>query len=76
VTAGGLDPSISLTLLTIIVIVAGSEPWYAIIAAAGFILIPAYWHPYGITYYMQIVFGVSALAVALSPPKARCASVP
>jgi ABC-type branched-subunit amino acid transport system ATPase component/branched-subunit amino acid ABC-type transport system permease component len=69
VTAGGFDPSISLTLLTIIVIVAGSEPWYAIIAAAGFILIPAYWHPYGITYYMQIVFGVSALAVALSPPK-------
>jgi ABC-type branched-subunit amino acid transport system ATPase component/branched-subunit amino acid ABC-type transport system permease component len=69
VTAGGFDPGISLTLLTIIVIVAGSEPWYAIIAAAGFILIPAYWHPDGITYYMQIVFGVSALAVALSPPK-------
>jgi len=69
VTAGGFDPQISLTLLTIIVIVAGSEPWYAILAAAGFILIPAYWHPYGITYYLQIVFGVSALAVALSPPK-------
>jgi ABC-type branched-subunit amino acid transport system ATPase component/ABC-type branched-subunit amino acid transport system permease subunit len=69
VTAGGFDPGISLTLLTIIVIVAGGEPWYAIIAAAGFILIPAYWHPYGITYYMQIVFGVSALAVALFPPK-------
>ncbi len=69
VTPASFDPAISLTLLAIIVIAAGNEPWYAIISAAGLVLLPAYWHPYGISYYMQIVFGVFALAVALSHPK-------
>jgi len=68
-TGLAFDPFSSLTFVALIVIAVGGAPWYALVSAAGFQLVSAYWHPTGITYYMQIVFGASAIALALFPPK-------
>jgi ABC-type branched-subunit amino acid transport system ATPase component len=56
----------SLTYLAVIVIVVGSEPWYALLAGAGVGLIPTYFNGGGVTYYLQLVFGTSAVLVALA----------
>ena len=47
-TGLSFDPFVSATYLTLIVITAGIEPWYALIAAAGFVLVGAYWQPSGL----------------------------
>ena len=67
-TGLSFDPFTSATYLTLIVITAGIEPWYALIAAAGFVLVGAYWQPSGFTYYLQIFFGVFAVIFAIFPP--------
>jgi ABC-type branched-subunit amino acid transport system ATPase component/branched-subunit amino acid ABC-type transport system permease component len=67
-TGLSFDPFVSATYLTLIVITAGIEPWYALIAAAGFVLVGAYWQPSGFAYYLQIFFGVFAVIFAIFPP--------
>jgi ABC-type branched-subunit amino acid transport system ATPase component/branched-subunit amino acid ABC-type transport system permease component len=66
-TGLAFDPFTSLTYVTLIVIAVGVAPWYALVSAMGFQLVTAYWHPTGITYYLQIVFGASAIAMSLFP---------
>jgi ABC-type branched-subunit amino acid transport system ATPase component/branched-subunit amino acid ABC-type transport system permease component len=56
----------SLTLFVLVILAVGGEPWYALIAAAGLTLIPGYVHLGDITYYLEIIFGVSAIQVALA----------
>ena len=64
------DPLSSLTMITLILIVVGGAPWYAIMAAASFIVIPAYIPGGNVTYYLQMLFGASAVLVAINgmPP--------
>jgi len=62
------DPFSSATFVTLIVIMAGRAPWNALLAAAGYSLISAYWNPSGITNYLQIAFGGTAILMALYPP--------
>jgi len=62
------DPFISTAYLALIVITAGIEPWYALVAALGYQLLGSYWQPTGFTYYLQICFGVFAILVAIFPP--------
>lgn len=59
------DPTVSLTYLTLIVISLGSEPWYALLAAAGLGIVPIYISSGNITYYLELVFGISAVLISL-----------
>jgi ABC-type branched-subunit amino acid transport system ATPase component/branched-subunit amino acid ABC-type transport system permease component len=58
------DPNNSLLYLVLIVIVFGSSPWYALVAAVGVGVIPTYVTSGDLPYYLQILFGLSAIAVA------------
>jgi ABC-type branched-subunit amino acid transport system ATPase component/branched-subunit amino acid ABC-type transport system permease component len=61
------DPILSLTLAALIVITIGSEPWYALIAAAGFGLVPTYLTGGNVPNYLELIFGVFAVIVAMAP---------
>jgi ABC-type branched-subunit amino acid transport system ATPase component/branched-subunit amino acid ABC-type transport system permease component len=65
------DPTMSLTLLTLVVITVGSEPWYAIFAGLGIALIPAYVNSTDTAYYLQLIFGLSAVGMAVFHGKLR-----
>jgi ABC-type branched-subunit amino acid transport system ATPase component/branched-subunit amino acid ABC-type transport system permease component len=67
--ASGLsyDPSTSLTLMALIVIAVGSEPWYAVVGAIGLGVVPTYISSTDVTYYLQLIFGVFAVLVATTP---------
>ena len=67
-TGQSFVPFLSATYLTLIIIAAGAEPWYALMPALAFRLVPAYWHPDNLGLYLQITFGVSAICLALFPP--------
>jgi ABC-type branched-subunit amino acid transport system ATPase component/branched-subunit amino acid ABC-type transport system permease component len=75
--ASGLsyDPTMSLTFLVLIVITVGSEPWYALIAAAGLGIVPTYISGGNVTYYLQLIFGVFAVLIAVSSPPQLPAAV-
>jgi ABC-type branched-subunit amino acid transport system ATPase component len=60
-------PLLSLTYVAVVVIVAGAAPWYGLVAAAGIVLIPAYWTSANAALGLQVLFGVSAVVVALHP---------
>jgi ABC-type branched-subunit amino acid transport system ATPase component/branched-subunit amino acid ABC-type transport system permease component len=57
------DPSTSLLYLVLIVIVVGDAPWYALVAAVGVGVIPTYVTFGSLPYYLEIVFGLSAIVV-------------
>ncbi len=57
----------SLTLLALIMIVAGGTPWYAVIAAFFFVIPSAYIEGSTITNWLTFIFGVSAVGMALLP---------
>jgi ABC-type branched-subunit amino acid transport system ATPase component/branched-subunit amino acid ABC-type transport system permease component len=62
----------SLTAFVLVVLAVGAEPWFALIAAAGLVVIPAYITLGNITEYMQILFGISAVAMSMlqdRPPR-------
>jgi ABC-type branched-subunit amino acid transport system ATPase component/ABC-type branched-subunit amino acid transport system permease subunit len=60
----------SLTLVALLVITVMGDPWYGVIAAIAYTVIPGYvtWH--NINTYLEIVFGVFALMFALRAGKA------
>jgi ABC-type branched-subunit amino acid transport system ATPase component/branched-subunit amino acid ABC-type transport system permease component len=62
------DPTLSLTYLALIILAVGGAPWYAIVQAAGIVLIPDYISSGNTTYYLEIVFGVFAILLAFNPP--------
>jgi ABC-type branched-subunit amino acid transport system ATPase component/ABC-type branched-subunit amino acid transport system permease subunit len=60
------NPITSLELIAVVLISVGGAPWYAIGAAAGLVLVPAYLTGGNVPYYLQIVFGVSAIGVGVA----------
>ncbi|MBV8431895.1 MAG: ATP-binding cassette domain-containing protein [Solirubrobacterales bacterium] len=70
------DPFYSLTLLAILALAPFAEPWYAIFALAAAV-IPGYLTGANVTWWLNVLFGVSAIAVALRgshagmPPRLR-----
>ena len=69
----GYPPFVSLQLLVLVLISFGRTPWFAVIAAAGQILIPAYISSSNpdVTSTLTLVFGLSAIALSIAPPEAR-----
>ncbi|KPM51768.1 branched-chain amino acid ABC transporter permease/ATP-binding protein [Frankia sp. CcI49] len=61
------NPTLSLTYLALIVLAVGGAPWYALVQAAGLMLIPAYVTSGSVGYWLQIVFGLFAVLLAFAP---------
>jgi ABC-type branched-subunit amino acid transport system ATPase component/branched-subunit amino acid ABC-type transport system permease component len=60
------DPFLSLQFLVIVLIAAGGEPWYALMSALAFVVVPLYIHSSNVSYYLQIIFGVTAVWIAIA----------
>ncbi len=54
----------SLTLLAVLVIQVAGDPWYALLAAAGIVVIPGYVSLNHISTYLEILFGIFAVNYA------------
>ncbi len=59
----------SLTLVALVVIVTVGDPWYAVIAAVGYSVIPAYLTSPTTTSVLNLIFGLSAATAALATGK-------
>jgi ABC-type branched-subunit amino acid transport system ATPase component/branched-subunit amino acid ABC-type transport system permease component len=57
-------PLLSLTYFVAVVIAFGREPWYALLAAAGLILMPSYLTSGNTETWLQLLFGAAAVALA------------
>jgi ABC-type branched-subunit amino acid transport system ATPase component/branched-subunit amino acid ABC-type transport system permease component len=71
VSATSYQPLLSLTYFVLILIVVGSEPWYAVISAAALVLIPSYIGGSDVMTVLQLAFGATAILVAVLPDRAR-----
>ncbi|HKI42684.1 MAG TPA: branched-chain amino acid ABC transporter permease/ATP-binding protein [Mycobacterium sp.] len=56
----------SLTLVALVVIVTVGDPWYAVIAAIGYSVIPAYLTSATTTSVLNLIFGLGAVTAALT----------
>jgi ABC-type branched-subunit amino acid transport system ATPase component len=65
VSADAYPPLLSLTYFTLIVIVIGREPWYALAAAGGLLVIPSYITDTDTSTWLTLIFGLSAVGLAL-----------
>jgi ABC-type branched-subunit amino acid transport system ATPase component/branched-subunit amino acid ABC-type transport system permease component len=65
VTGSNYDPNMSLTLMVVVAIVVGGEPWYALVAALLVGLIPAYLTSQTATDVLQLLFGLGAILFSL-----------
>lgn len=54
----------SLILVAVLIITTAGDPWYAILAALGIVVVPAYITVHNISVYMEILFGVFAINFA------------
>jgi ABC-type branched-subunit amino acid transport system ATPase component/branched-subunit amino acid ABC-type transport system permease component len=59
----------SLTLVALVVIVTVGDPWYAVIAAVGYSVIPAYITSATTTSVLNLLFGLGAATAALASGK-------
>jgi ABC-type branched-subunit amino acid transport system ATPase component/branched-subunit amino acid ABC-type transport system permease component len=59
----------SLTLVALVVIVTVGDPWYAVIAAVGYSVIPAYITGASTTSWLNLIFGLGAATAALASGK-------
>ena len=66
VSGGQFDPLASLTYVAVLALVAGEAPWYAFGAALGLDIIPSLFNGGNVTNYFTVVFGVSAIYVAVT----------
>jgi len=60
----------SLTMVAILVIMVVGDPWYAILAAVAYGVVPGYITVANISTYLEIVFGLSAATFALQANRA------
>jgi ABC-type branched-subunit amino acid transport system ATPase component/ABC-type branched-subunit amino acid transport system permease subunit len=67
ITASSYSPITSLIYFAVVMISVGGEPWYAILAAAGVVLVPSYIQGGNVASYLSILFGMGAIAYALRP---------
>jgi ABC-type branched-subunit amino acid transport system ATPase component/branched-subunit amino acid ABC-type transport system permease component len=77
--AGGASylPFLSVQLFAVAMISPGGAPWYALLAAAGQSLVPAYFSQGAtITNLFTVLFGVAAIGYAIDPWSARQAPAP
>ena len=51
-----------------IIISVGGVPWYAIVAAAGVVIVPSYLTNANTSNWLQLLFGVAAIMYAVTPP--------
>jgi len=75
-TGSAFDPLTSLSLLALVLIIPTGEPWFAIIGGLGLGLVPGYISSANINNYLSLIFGLSAVLVALGliarlPDRAR-----
>jgi hypothetical protein len=61
VSAGSYSPLVSVTLFAVVVITVGREPWYALLAAAGYTLIPLEWTSASVNNWLTFAFGAFAV---------------
>jgi ABC-type branched-subunit amino acid transport system ATPase component/branched-subunit amino acid ABC-type transport system permease component len=64
-SADSYEPLLSLTYFAAVVTVVGKEPWYALAASAGLILLPSYLPSGSTVTWLQLLFGAAAIALAL-----------
>ena len=60
----------SLTLVALLVIVVVGDPWYGVLAAIAYAVVPGYITVANISVYLSIIFGVSAALFALQANRA------
>ena len=65
VTGGSFDPLSSLTLMVVVAIVAGGEPWYALMAALLVGLLPVYFTSQLAINVLQFAFGAGAILFSI-----------
>jgi ABC-type branched-subunit amino acid transport system ATPase component/branched-subunit amino acid ABC-type transport system permease component len=71
VSGDSYQPITSLVFFTLITISVGGAPWFAILAAAGYALIPSYLEGTTTSTVLQLIFGVVAVMFALTPASSR-----
>jgi len=64
-------PLESLTYLALVMIVVGGAPWYAIVAGLALTIPPSYISGFQTSYWLQLIFGVSAVLYTLTPDHLR-----
>ncbi|MCM3885581.1 ATP-binding cassette domain-containing protein [Frankia sp. R82] len=75
VAADNYQPLTSLTYLTLIVVTTGTEPWYALQAAAALTLVPSYITLNNVGNYITLLTSVTVILYALTPASKRAAPV-
>ena len=65
------QPLTSLIYFVLIVISVGGIPWYAVGAAAAWVLFPSYVTGANVGNWLQVVFGASAILFAVTPARLR-----
>jgi ABC-type branched-subunit amino acid transport system ATPase component/branched-subunit amino acid ABC-type transport system permease component len=68
VSAAAYQPFSSLLFLTVTVIILLGAPWNAIVAGLALVIIPSYMTGETVSTYLQLIFGISAIAIAVLPP--------
>jgi ABC-type branched-subunit amino acid transport system ATPase component/branched-subunit amino acid ABC-type transport system permease component len=72
VGADQYQPLMSIQLFAVVLIVLGPTPWYALIAAAGQIIVPSYISASAtVQYVFTLIFGLSALFLAMAHESER-----
>jgi ABC-type branched-subunit amino acid transport system ATPase component/ABC-type branched-subunit amino acid transport system permease subunit len=69
VSADSYQPILSLTYFATIVVVGRAAPWNAVLAAAGLFVIPSYISGGTVTTWLQLLFGLAAIAYAITPAR-------
>jgi ABC-type branched-subunit amino acid transport system ATPase component/branched-subunit amino acid ABC-type transport system permease component len=69
VSGDSYQPLTSLIYFVLIIIVVGREPWNAVAASALFFLVPSYVTSAEVAQWTQVLFGIAAIVVAVTPPR-------
>jgi ABC-type branched-subunit amino acid transport system ATPase component/branched-subunit amino acid ABC-type transport system permease component len=64
-------PIQSLVYFVLVIITLGGAPWYALTAAAGLMIVPSYLTSANTTNWLQVIFGLTAIGYAMTPPRLR-----
>jgi ABC-type branched-subunit amino acid transport system ATPase component/branched-subunit amino acid ABC-type transport system permease component len=68
----GYQPILSLQLFALIMLTVGNAPWYAVLAAFGQVLAPAYISTSPtVGYALTLLFGVGAISYCVTPASSR-----
>jgi ABC-type branched-subunit amino acid transport system ATPase component/branched-subunit amino acid ABC-type transport system permease component len=75
--AGGesYQPISSLVYFALIIISVGGVPWYALFAAVGLTVVPSYLTNVNTSNWLQVLFGVAAVAYAMTSGQSKMAPV-